>query len=145
MRLLRRAAPNVAWALAFFFSYWPFTFTTNMGFIVWRFPYGEYGGDMTGRSLVQHVLAFVLIGAADRFGAGQEPRAAPDAGAGLKPCATPDARPRAIDAPLLARAFVFCCLLEIGQLFLPTRHAELMDLVVNASALLIGHVLASPL
>jgi hypothetical protein len=117
----RKVAADLAWALAFAYSFAPFDFTLAPNRITSAFALSkpltlEYGGILT-----LHALAFAAVGAADRLGSAER-----DPGGWIFP-------------PVLARGFLFCMIVEVGQVFVPSRHPEVADLATNLVGLLLGH------
>src|SRR5687767_78186 len=68
------------------------------------------------QDLALHTLAFAALGVASRIGQGAIPR---DLG--------------------------LCLVIELGQIFMPARHPEVSDFVVNSGAIVIGHLVFAKL
>jgi hypothetical protein len=118
----RRAAVYLAWTLAFAYSFAPFNFVFEQGRITRNFSLHKPLDLPHLVNLALHMLAFAAVGAADRFGSGKR---------------NPGNR---VFLPVLARGLLFCLMIEVGQIFALSRHADVLDLTVNAVGLSLGHL-----
>jgi hypothetical protein len=118
----RRAVSALAWVLVFAYSFAPFDLVLTLDRLV---EDGEAPGVQWLVAFVLHFLVFGLVGAIDRL-------APPERG-----------RLHHVFAPALTRGVLLCALIEVGQLFFASRHAELLDLVMNVFGLASGHLAAS--
>lgn len=116
----------LAWAAVFFASWWPFEFVSTPGRVLGWPVFGEPNGEMVPRELLLHLVAFWIVGVLDRIQARRYVR-------------------HGAVSRVLLRGVILCGVIEAVQLYIPGRHAELMDLIANVWALAIGHLLVSPL
>ena len=116
----RKAAVYLAWTLAFAYSFAPFDFVVVPDRIAENVTLGEPLNLPYLVDLALHVLAFAAVGAADRLG-GKKP-----GNRGF--------------LPVLVRGLMFCLVIELGQIFVSSRHGEVADLAANGVGLLLGHL-----
>jgi hypothetical protein len=114
---LWHCAAALAWALAFAYSFAPFDFLDRSG-LEGASTLSEPRSWRWLASLPLHLAVFAAIGATDRRAAG-------------------------VDRPLRAlwTGVTLCAALEAGQLLFGERHAEILDLALNLTGLLLGHFL----
>jgi VanZ family protein len=120
LRDARALSPALAlgWFLAFAYSFAPFDVSLDR--IASRASTAEPLDGTYAVSLVLHVLAFVALGLV-----------------GWRSRTGHDTRDRSA-AAFMARGSFLCILIEVGQLFFASRHAEFVDLLVNVSGLALG-------
>ena len=125
MRFPWRVLAALGWVLAFAYSFAPFDVSLDR--IAASASFAEPVDRGYLASLILHLLTFAVLGVVDRLGR------------------------RGFDALdfLAARVFaagaLLCVLIEAGQIFLASRHAELVDLAVNVAGLALGNVAAGVL
>jgi hypothetical protein len=109
----RHATILLAWTLVFAYSFAPFEFTLSPQPVEEPSGVAVPAGLAYAIDLFRHLLAFVAVGAVHRFA-----------------------------LPLIV-GLLFCVGIEVGQVFLPGRHAELVDLGINAIGLMTGYLCAT--
>jgi len=120
----RHAAILLAWTLVFAYSFAPFDFTLSPRPVEEPSGLTAPAGLADAIDLFRHLLAFVAVGAVHRIALrSKNPR-------------------RHISVLPLIVGLLFCVAIEVGQLFLPGRHAELVDLGINAFGLMTGYFCA---
>jgi hypothetical protein len=120
------AASWLGWTLVLAYSFAPFDFATDLdGFSIFTRGWSGASWERIVTEITLHSIVFGLVGATDRFAHH-----------------APDALDRA-NRPVLAKGLVLCLLIEVGQLYMDSRHATVEDLVLNSVALSVGHLLAS--
>jgi VanZ family protein len=117
----------LAWTLVFAYSLAPFDFS--------RYPVADAERDAVNESsfsssvdLGLHALAFVAVGLVTR----------------LASSASSHRQPVIMTMPFI-RAAAFSVAIEIAQIFLPSRHPAIHDLVINVAGWIAGHTIAGML
>ena len=110
-----RLAAIVGWCLCFGYSLSPFEFAGSGSFAA-----GEVASLRQGAALFLHVLTFAALASLDRLGFTN--------------------RADVLAVRSVMRGLLLCVAIEVGQAFTQSRHAELLDLVMNGTGLALGHL-----